>query len=100
MGVLLEPEKFTRTWDVIRNWVICEISKQDMESQRHIFGKSAESRKFRREQAGGKEGSENLGEWPGGSVPQFTPLTLTLLRQYASPVPQQLMQFILPFKQG
>lgn len=91
MGLLLEPEKFTRTWGIIRNGVICEISKHDMESQPHILGKSAESREFRREQAGGKGGLENLGEWPGGSVPQFTPLTLPFLRQSASPGPQRLL---------
>lgn len=31
-----------------------------METQQHVFGKSAESRKFKGEQAGAKEGEENL----------------------------------------
>lgn len=75
---LLWPAKVDRTWDIIGNWVICEMSKHDRETRRHIFGKCAESRKFTGEQAGGKEGLKDLGEWPGGSmarsilVPQLT----------------------------
>lgn len=63
---LLLPKRVNRTWDIIRNRIACEISKHHMETQQLIFGKSAESDKFRGEQAGGKEGEEN----PGGSVLQ------------------------------
>lgn len=68
MDLPLQPEKVARTWGVIRSWVICEINKHGMETQQHAFRKSAESRKVRSEQAGGKEGLGSFGEWPGGPV--------------------------------
>lgn len=72
-GLLLQPG-FTGPWGILGNGVTCEISKQDLESQQHIFGKSAAGRTFRREQARGRGGSENLGEWPGGSMPHSSHL--------------------------
>lgn len=75
-----------------------------MDTQQHIFRNSADKRMFRGEQAGGKEGLEDLGERLGGSmarsilVPQFTSWTFTFLRESASPCAKQLTKFTLPFK--
>lgn len=58
-----------------------------METQQHIFGKSAESRKFMGEQAGGKEGLEDLG---GGLVGLWQEASLFHSLHVALNLPQRI----------